>query len=108
MNVLSSGVHDKIVGAFEESARNLIARNVGKGGNRDKLKLIRRALNLTQEQFAEAFCLPYTTVRNWEQPGNEPNEAGQLLIDMIVEDHKAMFEVAEKVQQRRKLAASET
>ncbi|MER8882450.1 helix-turn-helix domain-containing protein [Mesorhizobium sp. M0590] len=99
MNVVSSGVHDKIVAAFEQSTRDIVRRH-WKGGSREKLKLIRRALNLTQQEFADVFGLPYASVRNWEQPEKEPTGAAALLIDMIVEDPKVVSDLVARVKRR--------
>ena len=42
-----------------------------------RLKIIRRALGLTQEEFAARFQIPLGTLRDWEQTAGEP-EAGRL------------------------------
>lgn len=100
MGGLSSDVHGKIVSAFEQNVRDVLERH-RKGGSREKLKLVRRALNLTQEEFANAYGIPYPTVRNWEQGGRgEPTGAAALLIDMIVEDPVAVSDLVAKVKAR--------
>jgi putative transcriptional regulator len=99
--LIPSDVHDKLVNAFEESTRDVVMRHWN-GGNREKLKLLRRALGMTQREFADAFGLPYPTVRNWEQPDRgEPSEMSSLFIDMIIEDPNAMKGLVDKVKKRR-------
>jgi putative transcriptional regulator len=42
-----------------------------------QVKIIRRALRLSQEQFATAFHIPVGTVRDWEQGRYEPDVAAR-------------------------------
>ena len=46
-------------------------------------KRIRRALNLTQEAFAQAFHIPIGTLRDWEQHRTEPDQAARNLLKVI-------------------------
>ena len=38
-----------------------------------RAKLIRQRLGMTQSEFAEAFHLPITTLRDWEQHRSTPD-----------------------------------
>jgi len=40
-----------------------------------QVKIIRRALKLTQEEFAALFHVPIGTLRDWEQDRNAPDKA---------------------------------
>ena len=101
MAVVTSDVQSNIVKAFERSAQNIISQH-SQGGSREKLKLLRRALGLTQKDFASKFGLPYATVRNWEQENRgEPNETAALLIDLIIEDPVAVEDLVQRVKARR-------
>jgi putative transcriptional regulator len=42
-----------------------------------RAKLIRRALGLTQEEFAARFQIPLGTLRDWEQGAAEPDLPGR-------------------------------
>lgn len=44
---------------------------------------IRHKLNLSQEDFAERFHIPKTTLRNWEQGRRIPDTSACLLLRMI-------------------------
>ncbi|MCW9036005.1 MAG: XRE family transcriptional regulator [Rhodospirillales bacterium] len=44
---------------------------------------IRRALNLTQEAFAQTFHIPIGTLRDWEQHRAEPDQAARNLLKVI-------------------------
>jgi len=46
-------------------------------------KRIRRALNLTQEAFAQTFHIPIGTLRDWEQHRAEPDQAARNLLKVI-------------------------
>jgi putative transcriptional regulator len=52
-------------------------------------KNIRRRLNMTQEQFAEAVGLPVATLRNWEQGRNSIDPAGKSLLILLARDPEA-------------------
>ena len=47
------------------------------------LKRLRERLNLTQEQFARAYCLPVGTVREWEQRRRFPDAPARALLRAI-------------------------
>jgi putative transcriptional regulator len=41
-------------------------------------KIIRRALELTQEEFAARYHIPLGTLRDWEQDRTEPDQPTRL------------------------------
>lgn len=47
------------------------------------VRLLRRKLNLTQEQFAHTFQLSLGAVRDWEQGRNQPDHAARALLRVI-------------------------
>ena len=49
-------------------------------------KLIRRALELTQEEFAARYHIPIGTLRDWEQGRTEPDQANQAYLKVIAAD----------------------
>ena len=46
-------------------------------------KVVRRALGLSQEQFAERFRIPVGTLRDWEQGRVEPDQAARAYLTVI-------------------------
>ena len=46
-------------------------------------KIIRQALGMSQEQFAEHFGIPVGTLRDWEQGRAEPDQAAQSYLKVI-------------------------
>uniref|UniRef100_B0T0J0 Transcriptional regulator, XRE family n=1 Tax=Caulobacter sp. (strain K31) TaxID=366602 RepID=B0T0J0_CAUSK len=54
------------------------------------VKDIRRRLDMTQAQFAEAFRLPLATVRDWEQERSYPDAPARALLTAIARDPETM------------------
>lgn len=59
------------------------------------LKLIRKTLHMTQEQFSESFRLPLGTVRDWEQGAKQPDTAARVLLQVISKDPEAVLHALE-------------
>lgn len=59
-----------------------------------QVKIIRRALGLSQEEFAARYRLPVGTVRDWEQGRAEPDAAARAYLQVIAREpdtvHKAL------------------
>ena len=55
-----------------------------------RVSIIRRALKLTQEQFAAAFHIPIGTVRDWEQGRYEPDAAARAYLKVIAREPQAV------------------
>jgi len=49
-------------------------------------KMIRRALALTQEEFAVRYHIPLGTLRDWEQGRAEPDQATQAYLRVIASE----------------------
>lgn len=50
------------------------------------IKVLRRRLNLTREQFAHRFGLSLDAVRDWEQGTHRPDHAARALLSVIAFD----------------------
>ena len=59
-----------------------------------RAKTLRRALGLTQEQFAARFQIPIGTLRDWEQGRTEPDQPARAYLRAIAGDavsvHRAL------------------
>jgi putative transcriptional regulator len=55
-----------------------------------RLKIIRRALGLTQEEFAARYQIPLGTLRDWEQGAKEPDQAARAYLKAIAGDPAAV------------------
>ena len=51
-----------------------------------RVKIIRRALDLTQEEFAERYHIPLGTLRDWEQGRAEPDQPTRAYLTVIARD----------------------
>ena len=51
-----------------------------------RIKTLRRALSLTQEEFAARYHIPLGTLRDWEQGRCEPDQPARAYLTMIAHD----------------------
>jgi putative transcriptional regulator len=51
-----------------------------------QVSIIRRALKLSQEQFATTFDIPIGTIRDWEQGRYEPDAAARAYLRVIARE----------------------
>jgi putative transcriptional regulator len=51
-----------------------------------RAKIIRRALELTQEEFAARYHIPLGTLRDWEQGRTEPDQPAKAYLTLIARD----------------------
>jgi putative transcriptional regulator len=54
------------------------------------VKVLRRRLDMTQVEFAEAFHLPITTLRDWEQHRSTPDAPARALLLAIERNPEVM------------------
>jgi len=57
-----------------------------------QVKVIRRALDLSQEEFAERFRIPLGTLRDWEQGRKDPDAAARAYLVVIGRNPEAVSE----------------
>jgi putative transcriptional regulator len=55
-----------------------------------RAKIIRRALGLSQEDFAARYHIPIGTLRDWEQGRAEPDQAARAYLTVIARDPEAV------------------
>jgi putative transcriptional regulator len=51
-----------------------------------RVKTLRRALALTQEEFAARYHIPLATLRDWEQGRSEPDQPARAYLTVIARD----------------------
>jgi putative transcriptional regulator len=51
-----------------------------------RAKTLRRALGLTQEEFAARYHIPIGTLRDWEQGRSEPDQPARAYLTVIARD----------------------
>ena len=55
-----------------------------------RIKVLRQRLGMTQAEFAGAFHLPITTLRDWEQHRSRPDAPARALLLAIERDPEVM------------------
>jgi putative transcriptional regulator len=51
-----------------------------------RVKTIRRAFKLSQEEFADQFHIPIETIRDWEEGRTEPDAAARAYLRVIASE----------------------
>jgi putative transcriptional regulator len=57
-----------------------------------RVRVIRRALKLSQADFAERFHIPLGTLRDWEQGRKDPDAAARAYLRVIGRNPEAVIE----------------
>ncbi len=60
-----------------------------------QVKIIRRALALSQEEFSARFHIPLGTLRDWEQGRKDPDAAARAYLIVIGRKPEAVLEALE-------------
>jgi len=55
-----------------------------------QVKIIRRALGLSQDDFAACYHIPIGTLRDWEQGRAVPDQAARAYLTVIARDPEAV------------------
>ncbi len=66
-----------------------------------QIKIIRRALGLTQEEFAARYCIPLGTLRDWEQGRSEPDQPAKAYLRVIAAEPAVAARALEERQKPR-------
>ncbi len=74
----------------DPDAQPLTPDNVRRMKRTPQVKIIRRALGLSQEEFAARFHIPLGTLRDWEQNRKEPDAAARAYLTVIARNPKAV------------------
>ncbi|MHB8066808.1 MAG: helix-turn-helix domain-containing protein [Desulfobaccales bacterium] len=74
----------------DPDAQPITPDNVGRMKRTPQVKVIRRALGLSQEEFAARFHIPLGTLRDWEQSRKEPDAAARAYLTVIARNPKAV------------------
>jgi putative transcriptional regulator len=70
----------------DPDAKPLTAADLKRMKRTPRIKIIRRALELTQEEFAARFHIPLGTLRDWEQGRSEPDRPTAAYLKVIAKD----------------------
>jgi putative transcriptional regulator len=70
----------------DPDAQPYTAEQLKSARRRPRVTVIRRALHLTQEQFAARYSIPLGTIRGWEQGVTEPDATAKAYLRAIAGD----------------------
>ena len=73
-------------GLADPDAQPLTEERVARVKRVPRAKTLRRALGLTQEEFAARYHLPIGTLRDWEQGRFEPDQPARAYLKVIAGD----------------------
>jgi putative transcriptional regulator len=79
----------------DPDARPLTADDFKRMKRTPRVKIIRRALGLTQEQFAARFHIPLGTLRDWEQGAARPDQSARAYLTVIAREPDAVRKALE-------------
>jgi len=88
----------------DPDARPFSAADLARMKHTPRAKLVRRALGLTQEEFAARFQIPLGTLRDWEQGAAEPDQAARAYLKVIASDPEAVRNALKAPHQPRRQA----
>jgi len=70
----------------DPDARPMTDEEWAKSPRVPRVKIIRRALGLSQDEFATRFQIPVGTVRDWEQGRKQPDAAARAYLRVIARE----------------------
>ena len=72
--------------AADPDARPMTPEELGTTRRVPRVRTLRRALGLTQEEFALRYSIPLGTLRDWEQGRTEPDQPARAFLKVIAHD----------------------
>jgi putative transcriptional regulator len=70
--------------------RPLSANDLGRMKRTPQVRIIRRALGISQEDFAARYHIPIGTLRDWEQGRVAPDQAAKAYLTVIARNPEAV------------------
>jgi putative transcriptional regulator len=81
--------------AAEPDARPMTEEEFQRARKVPRAKTLRRALGLTQEEFAGRYQIPIGTLRDWEQGRSEPDQPARAYLTVIARDPEGVCRALE-------------
>jgi putative transcriptional regulator len=81
--------------AADPDARPMTAEERQTAKRVPRVKTLRRALGMTQEEFATRYHIPLGTLRDWEQGRSEPDQPARAYLKAIAGDPVAVRQALE-------------
>jgi putative transcriptional regulator len=74
----------------DPDARPMTTEELRQARRVPRIRTLRRALGLTQEEFAGRYHIPLGTLRDWEQGRTEPDQPARAYLKAIAGDPEAV------------------
>jgi putative transcriptional regulator len=81
----------------DPDAQPLTEKDLARMKRTPRAKIIRRALGLSQEDFAARYQIPIGTLRDWEQGRVEPDQAARAYLTVISRDPEGVRRALDRV-----------
>jgi putative transcriptional regulator len=75
----------------DADARPMTAEELRTARRVPRIKTLRRALRLTQQEFALRYHIPLGTLRDWEQGRTEPDQPARAYLKVIARDPEGVL-----------------
>jgi putative transcriptional regulator len=76
----------EVAAAADPDARPITPEELRTARRVPRVKTLRRALGLTQQEFAARYHIPLGTLRDWEQRRTEPDQPARGYLTVIARD----------------------
>ena len=87
----------KVAASLDPENPPLTEKRLSKLKRVPQVKVLRRALGLTQEQFSERYQIPLGTLRDWEQGRSRPDRPARAYLKVIARDPGAVTRALQAV-----------
>ncbi len=77
--------------AADPDARPMNAEELRTARRVPRVKALRRALGITQQEFAARYHIPLGTLRDWEQGRTAPDQAARAYLTVIARDPEGVL-----------------
>jgi putative transcriptional regulator len=91
--------------AADPDARPMTPEEMSKARRVPRVRTMRRALGMTQEEFATRYHIPLGTLRDWEQGRTEPDQPARAYLRVIAIDPEAVQRALDAQPKWIKIAA---
>jgi len=85
----------RVAALNDPDAQPITAVSTGAMRRTPQVRAIRRALRMSQEEFAARFRIPMGTLRDWEQGRKEPDAAARAYLRVVARNPDAVTEALE-------------
>ena len=90
----------------DPDARPLTDADLARMKRTPQVKVIRRALRLSQEEFAGRYSIPLATLQDWEEGRSEPDQPAKAYLRVIGNDPEGVSRALSASRNDKRLATT--